>query len=125
MKIRPEQMKSLSQSHEEGFIARMVAYLRENFPKQLEAQRVKEKGLDPMVRQGMADARKYGFEYEDDIRCYLECMVFLGAKFDRDKKYPWAGETLRRDDLDTGQKLESLDEQMLFELEWEDEEDSE
>ena len=118
MMIRKEQMDTFSKSQVDAFVARMVKHLRGDFPAQCEAQQLQEEDLDSFVRQGMTDAKQYGVVYEDDIRLYIECRVLLSPKFDRDKKnYPWAGEILRRDDIDGTAKMNEIDQHMLFGME--------
>jgi hypothetical protein len=117
MKIRNEQMDAFSKSREDAFIARMGKHLQTQFPKQLGKQGLEKEDLEPLVRQGIADAEQYGVIYEDDIRRYVECMVILGPKFDRDKKHhPWAGEILRNEDLDGEEKMDQIAGHIIFEI---------
>jgi len=117
MRIRKEQIEAFSESLKEAYVVRMAAHLRDDFPEQLESQGLQEDDLEPLVRQGMADAEKYGVVYESDVQLYLECLVLLGPKFDRDRKYPWARQTLRRKDLDGAAKMDEIEQYLVFELE--------
>ncbi|MBN2563412.1 MAG: hypothetical protein JXQ75_21030 [Phycisphaerae bacterium] len=114
MKIRKEQMQAFSESREEAFVARMVAHLRDDLHRQLEAQHLEEAEIEPLVRRGKANAEAYGMVYEDGIQLYLECMAILGPDFDRDSEYPWARKILRRRDLDSNQKAEQIEQHLIF-----------
>jgi len=117
MKIREEQKLAFIQSLEDSFVKNMVRYLKDNFPKHCKMWNLQEEDLEPLVRQGMAEAEKYGLFSEGQIQRYLECMVILGPKFDQDEKYPWAGEILRREDLDGEEKIDQISGYLLFEWE--------
>lgn len=120
MQVRKEQMRALSVHRMESFVARMARHLWTRLRKQCEAQGLKQPDVEPMVRQGILDAAHYGITYEEDVRAYLECMAILGRDFDRDERHPWAGDTLRRDDLSAAEKLEAMDEHILLEGDWEE-----
>lgn len=120
MKIRQEQLDALSTDRMDAFVTRMVAHLRDDLPTHREARGLKEEDLEPLVRQGMAKAERYGITSEDGIEQYLDCMLVLGLDFDRDPHHAWAGEILRNKELTTPQKTDALAWQMVFEVEWEE-----
>jgi hypothetical protein len=117
LRIRQAQMEAFSKSQEDAFVARMVRHLRDDFPEAIATQGLKEQELEPLVRQGMAEAEKYHVIYEDDIESYLECMILLGPRFDQDKRFSWADEILRRSDLDGEEKMRKIDEHLASVLE--------
>ena len=108
MKIRQEQMETMSQAKVEAFVRRMVTHLHDDFPKHCKMHGLKTKDLDPLVRRGITEAKRYNVDDEDNLERYLEFMVVLGPHFDRDPKHAWAGEILRRDDLEAGEKIDEI-----------------
>ena len=115
--IREEHVQAQSHRMTDVFIGRMVRHLREEFSQYLRAQALPEEGLDGMVRQGMKDAERYGVIYQGDVERYIECMAMLGPAFPQDPKAPWAGETLRRADLDGSAKMDLISDYVAFEVE--------
>lgn len=114
--IRRTQFVAFREQLTTAFLHRMVRHLGLHFPRQLSERDLGAVDLEPLVRQGMEQAEQYGVVYEDAVRRYLECMVILGPRFDEDRAYPWAGETLRRDDLDGEQKMNTIGEHIVFEV---------
>ena len=114
MKIRKEQMEAFSQGQEEAFMRRMVTHLRDDFGKERLALSIPESALEDLVRQGMESARGYDVIYTRDVKLYLECLVILGPKFDRDRKIPWAREILRDQDRDGRAKMDEIHDHLLF-----------
>jgi len=117
MKIREEQKLAFIQSLEDSFVKKMIKYLKDYFPKHIKMRNLQEEDLEPLVREGMTEAEKYGLFSEGQIQRYLEYKVILGPKFDQDERYPWAGEILRREDLDGEEKVDQISGNLLFEWE--------
>ena len=120
MILRNEQIDALAKSHKDAFVARMVQHLRNDLPRQCEAQGLNEDDLEPLVRQGMSNAEDHGITSQVGIRQYLDCMVVLGPDFDSDGKHPWAQEILANDDLSPSEKADALAWNKLFEVNWEE-----
>jgi hypothetical protein len=114
--IRAEQVAVFSRRLESQFASRTASHLRETLPKEVEKMGIKDEELEPLALRGLADARKYGVVNEADIRRYIECMVVLGLRFDSDGRFPWAGQTLRRTDLDGEAKMDAIDQYLIFDL---------
>lgn len=115
--IREAHLQAQSARMKDEFTERMVRHLREDFPQYLRAQGLSGEHLDDLVRRGIADAERHGVVYQGDIERYIEFMAMLGPAFPQDPKYPWAGETLRRRDLDGEAKMDLISEHVTFEVE--------
>jgi hypothetical protein len=48
-----------------------------------------------LVQEGLDGAEQYGIENSPGLTVYITLMFLLGAGFDQDPLYPWAGEVLR------------------------------
>lgn len=116
MLIRAEQMQAMSRALEDAFVKRMVKHLCDGFPRQLEVQGLKEKDLEAMVRKGIMDAKQYDVIYENEIEKYIECMVILNPKFDKDPEIPWAVEILRRTNINGREKMEEISNHLIFKM---------
>lgn len=67
------------------------------------------------VEEGVAQAARYGFEAEADLRVFLECRLELGDDFDTRADSAWAGAILRDDTLFASDKADLLaDRHMLL-----------
>ena len=115
--IRKQQVQALSAGRMDAFVGRLVRHLRDDFPQYLRAHALPEENLEPMVRTGLKEAEQYGVIYESDVERYIECMAMLGPAFPRDSTFPWAGETLRRHDLDGRAKMDLISDHVAFEVE--------
>ena len=116
-RVREGQMRAFSEELETRFVTRMVRHLRDDFPADLARQKLEVKDLEPLVRRGLAESRKYGVVNEGDVERYVECMVVLSPSFDVDPKFRWAKEILQREDLDGESKMDEIDEYRIFGLE--------
>jgi hypothetical protein len=114
LKIRKEQMDALGAYMLRQFEKRMVKHLRKDFPKELQEHNIKKQDLEQMVRRGIADAKNYGVEYEDDLKLYVECMLLLSPNFDQDERFPWAKQILTREDVDGDIKMSEINEYLIF-----------
>jgi len=108
LQIRREQMAALSCYMMERFEQRMLAELRERFPKQ--AAERSDEDLVELIREGIERASRYDVVTEDDVARYLACAMRLGAGFDVAAETAWAGEILRAEDLDGAGKMELIEE---------------
>jgi hypothetical protein len=117
-RIRKEQLDAFSRELESRFVLRLVRHLREDLPGEVAAQGLQEQDLEPLVMRGVEDAKRYGVVNEGDLRRYIECLAVLGPRFDTDGKFPWAGEALRRTDIDGEAKMDAIDEHLIFGVGW-------
>ena len=92
----------------------MVEHLRRVFPEW--AERHTFETLHAFVQQGMASARRYGFEVELDVTRYLHIMRYLGENFDQSPEHPWAT-ALLSGALPPGRKMDRLRDATEYQLE--------
>lgn len=109
--IRAEQMDAFRGHMRTQYEQRMAKHLREKFPDRTE--KVDDKKMHTIVKQGIDKAEGYGIEYEDDIRQFLEYLVIYGPHMDSRKRTKWIGDILRRQDLDGTRKMKLIDETEL------------
>jgi hypothetical protein len=112
--IREAQLRTLSEARCEAFAARMVEHLRRVFPEWAEQHTFET--LYAFVQQGMARARRYGFEVELDVARYLHVMRYLGESFDQSPEHPWAP-ALLTGALPPSRKMDRLRDATEYQLE--------
>ena len=106
--MREEQMAVFSEYMLASFKRRLTAHLRSRFP--ADTAQMPDETLDVAITAGMERAGKYGVRSENDIRRFMESVFTLGAHFDTNPATRWAGEILRRTDLDGSAKMDLIDE---------------
>jgi hypothetical protein len=111
--IRKDQMDAMAKAREADFADRMVRHLRGHFADHLARLGIRE-GLPALVLRGISAAKGYGVTGEADVRRYLELSAILGPGFDGDRRFGWAGETLRKEGLDGTAKMDVLTEHLIF-----------
>jgi hypothetical protein len=103
--IRQEQIAVFSELEVEKFEEWMLAHLRKFFPAQ--CRLAGEPRLREMIQKGIERADSYHITVRRDVCKYIDLMVVLGRDFDRDRRYPWAGQILARTGL-PAQKMSNL-----------------
>ena len=92
MIIRREQMRVFEQVMQTGFEERMLARIREFFPKH--PVMLGEEQLLLLVRLAVEKARRHTLITERNVALFLDLMCLLGSGFDADPQMPWAAEIL-------------------------------
>lgn len=111
--IRKEQMAVFADAVIKDFEGRMLAHLREHFPRQYEG--VGEAGAREMIRYGIERAAAYDIREERDVCRYIDLMMVLGRDFDRDLQ--WARALLVIHRLESpGYRVQRLCEEALIAL---------
>jgi hypothetical protein len=105
--VRAEQMAALGEHMVRLFEKRMARHLLSRFPEHL--REMEEPDLCRFIQDGIKRAQRYSVTFENDTRRYLECAVLYGAEFDRAEESNWAGEILRRRDLNGTKKMDLID----------------
>jgi hypothetical protein len=104
--IRDEQMRAFATPLLEGWVE---AHVRQYFPSKCASMQRGE--LQKRVREGIAKGRRYGFSRDADVCRFVDTSIVLGTDFDRDPRFPWAGDILS----DSAFKDPSVRLEMLFE----------
>ena len=103
LRIRNEQMRILAQPFVEQFADRVADHLCTEFPSRASA--LGRKGVEEIVRAGIAGATRVGIETEREIVLFVCLGVVAGLSFpDR----PWAQPVLADTRLTSEQKLSRL-----------------
>jgi hypothetical protein len=90
--IRSEQVTALEQSAVQGFVEQTLDHVRPHFPNHWRV--VGEERLAEVIRLGVERADEYGLTSRRDVTLYINLMLLLGSRFDRDPQLPWAAATL-------------------------------
>ena len=104
--IRHEQMQAFETYMARQFEERLSASLRSRFHKK--TADLNDEQLRAAIRAGAELAAAYGITVERDVARFVTLQYHLGAAFDTDPSYPWAGETLKRSDLSGTAKMDAL-----------------
>ena len=110
--ISQEQMEAMSAYTLGQFEERNVARLRATFPAQ--TGELSDDALRALIHQAIARARSYGVSDENDVECYLDCVVLYGPDFDSDPRTAWAGAVLRNPVLMGAQKMDQICHYQVF-----------
>jgi hypothetical protein len=95
--IRNAQWNAFRAAAQSAFVEEMTTHLTGFAPEV--CRTLGRERLRAAVEGGVTRAGGYGFTYRGPIRLFLESMFILGSGFDDDPQYPWARETLRREDF--------------------------
>jgi hypothetical protein len=104
--IRSEQLEAIGLARTREFERRAAGHVREYFSESYHA--MGEEEVLASVRKALSKGREYGFDSEYDVVRYLNLMYALGFDFDRDIRYPWAGEILTDPQLGGHTKVDAL-----------------
>lgn len=104
LKILPGQMTQLAERAQADFVVAMRSHLRSGYPERCGSMSDDE--LTGLIREGMERARSHGIEIDFDIQRYLELMVVLGPRFDRE--LDWAAAILGRADFSARIRVDLL-----------------
>jgi hypothetical protein len=98
-------MAAFARAETKKFEDRMLIHLNKFFPRQCAA--LGEPKLRETIRDGIKRAAAYRITAERDVYKYIDLMVVFGHDFDTDKRFPWAGEILRKQ-KSPGAKINAL-----------------
>ncbi len=115
LKIRKDQMATLSEPMGDQFVDGLVAFLREEFD---DARRERVKDLEPGVRAQVQKARSYNLVTREQIATYVTAAWLLGVEFDTE--FPAVKDVLPSEAYTADQKADWLAEwveRMFYELE--------
>jgi len=110
--IRNVQMEVLKEESYQQFVDETVVHMRTNYPEQ--TNEMSDADLQKLVGDGADKAEPYSVVTVTDVRRFLGCMLELGQDFDIAPQTDWAGEILRRKDVSGTQKMDEIEEQMIF-----------
>ena len=112
MRIRSEQMESLSESMRSRYVKRMVTMLRGDFPESFSAVNPAE--LERAVQSTIDQAAGYGVTHESDLTFYIRLQGVLGIRFQADPQHAWIGEIFQRNDLSGTEKMDQVHDRLVF-----------
>ncbi|AKT37536.1 hypothetical protein [Chondromyces crocatus] len=105
LKISAEQLDLLSVEEEEGYRARLVAFLGKEFPRATRALGAPE--VVSLVARQVARARHHGLTSERQLAQFAVLALMFGEGFE--ERFAWAEAALSRDETRTpAERLEDL-----------------
>ena len=106
-------MDALSAAVLKRFEERMVVHLRRTFP--VETRDVNNTDFRRLVHGGIERAESYGVTDNIDLERFLELTVRYGSDFDTRGDTAWAGEILNDPRIPGDDKMNALEDHVLFE----------
>jgi hypothetical protein len=86
--IRIQQLEAFGRLRLEQFEEEMLGHIRAHFPEHHAA--ISGEQLRATIRLSHTRAGNYGMSSVRSVCIYLNCMLWLGSRFDTDLQYPWA-----------------------------------
>lgn len=117
MRLHKSHTDAWSQQQMQAFADAMAKHLREDLPEHLERNGIADEELEGVIREGCTRAEQYDMTGEADLARFVEFMAILGPDFDSSAKTAWAGEILRREDLEPDARLDEIAAAIIFESE--------
>jgi len=105
LSMRRDQLAAFSQAEVNKFEDWMVAHLGRFFPRQ--CSKLGELQLRETIQYGIKRAASYELLAKRDVCKYIDVMIALGRDFDKDKRYPWAAQTLAKR-MNAGVKMQTV-----------------
>ena len=105
LKIRKDQVSEFERADAPYFESRLIAHLKEAFPKHCGI--LGDKGVAETARYGIGKAGEYGFTKQAGVQLFTDMLLLIGRGFDSDMQLPWVGEILTEkidEDNGTGEK---------------------
>jgi hypothetical protein len=112
--IRRDQMQAFSEAAAKSFEDRMVVHVGEFFPEQVRA--LGEPGTREAIRLGIGRAARHDIGREVNVCRFIDIMFAMGARFDEDPAYPWAGRILVEEGQSENAKVDRLYARALAEV---------
>lgn len=92
LKIRKDQVSEFERADAPYFESRLIAHLKEAFPKHCGI--LGDKGVAETARYGIGKAGEYGFTKQAGVQLFTDMLLLIGRGFDSDMQLPWVGEIL-------------------------------
>jgi len=109
--IRENQMDAFRDSLHAEYVRRLMRRMRDRFASQFAA--MPESALRQWVDLGLAKARRYGYDRENEVELFIDLCAECGLDFDRQ---PWATAILSDTTLGSREKLVRVDDYVVFVL---------
>lgn len=108
--VRNEQMSVFSQYMVRQYESRVMAYIHATYP-----QFAQEKGysyLQSLIRSGIEKAAEYEIYAEDDVQCFIDCLIIFGEDFDTNSCLAWSAAILGDKGIAGDEKARQLRKQL-------------
>ena len=114
--FRADQMIVMQETAHMKYIDNLANHIQARFPSEANSRGLTGTALRAALREALFDAQRYGITDAADLELYGDCAVLLGPGFDRNVSYEWAGAILRREDFTGRDKMNAINEHLLFGL---------
>jgi hypothetical protein len=98
----------------DNYALTLAARIQERFPDELRKLGMDPQQALPFVKRSMDKAKHYQVVRTLDVELFVDCCILLTPDFDKSPEFPWAGETLCRDDLDGTAKMDLIHDYLVF-----------
>jgi len=104
--IRKSQMDEFVKYELKKFEDHMVLHLRQDLSEKVKD--LPEETLRDIIQRGISVAEDYGIRIEDDVKRYIDLMFILGEDFDTSEESIWAGELLKKEEMEPEERLNKI-----------------
>lgn len=104
--IRKSQMDEFTKFELKKFEDSVVLHLRQDLPEKVKG--LPEETLRDIIQRGISVAEDYGIRIEDDVKRYIDLMFILGQDFDTSEESIWAGELLKKEEMEPEGRLDKI-----------------
>lgn len=104
--VRNEQLETFSAHLFESFTRDTLFRLRKKFP--VSTKTMSDKTLTAQIEEGIIRAENYKIHEKEDIKIFIEYMIYLGKDFDSNPDLKWASKILRIRNISGSEKISRL-----------------
>lgn len=113
-RITDQHFRAFREHLADNYALTLAARIQERFPDELKKLGMDPEQTLPFVQQSMEKAKRYHVVRMLDVELFVDCCILLNPNFDESPEFPWAGETLCRDDLDGTAKMDLIHDYLIF-----------
>jgi hypothetical protein len=119
LEMSQAQLFALREGARTDFIQRVAQELSERMAEDLAVHGCTQPPqVEARVRRAVVEAESHGITQQEDPRLYVQLTVLLLPGLAREKRWPWAEEILKDPELTGTQKVNALQERVLFGDPW-------
>ncbi len=113
-KIKKNQQEAFEREHVDDFVACLELRLKKDFRDELTRHGIEDADIASLIRLGITEAEGVGVVIENDVRFFVECMVFLSPDFAHSSIFPWAFDILHNERLTGTEKMTQIHDHIMF-----------
>jgi len=114
LRLRQEQMEIFAEHQLQRDAKSMVQTLRLEYPDA--TNEYNNSDLIALVLEGIQRAQSYDLSDQGDVERFVGLMLEFGHDFDTNPETSWAGNILKDTEIEGDDKMQALDDHILFEI---------